>query len=72
MKNNLFCQQLKELREQHELTQQKLANLLSIPRGTLSYWELGLSPPSMFGLIALADYFDVSIDYLVGRENYPI
>jgi len=70
MKNNIFGTRLKELRIQEGLTLQKLASAISIPFSTIGYWETGKQDnPTMKGLIAIADYFDVSIDYLVGRKE---
>jgi len=70
METNIFGKRLKELRVQSDLTQDKLANILSIHQTTISFWEIGTrDEPGMSSLIALANYFDVSIDYLVGRTD---
>jgi len=71
MVKNVFGKRLKELRTQSGLTQAKLAQAVSLHQTSISFWELGTrEEPNMSSLISLADYFDVSIDYLVGRKEY--
>lgn len=66
-----FSEQLKNLRKSKNLTQKQLAiNIGASERGIQNY-ELGTRKPTYDMLIALADYFDVSIDYLVGRTDNP-
>lgn len=62
---------LKELREKKGLLQKDVANYLKIARNTYSQYEIGAREPDIITLISLADYFDVSIDYLVGRTDNP-
>ena len=62
-------ERLKELREIKGLNQQGLALKMSVSQSTISYYETGERTPDLDFLIQLADYFDVSIDYLVGRSN---
>lgn len=58
------------LKEQHTKTsQQELANLLGISTRAWRFYESGDREPNIAGLITLADYFDVSLDYLVGRTD---
>lgn len=64
-----FRERLFELRRQAGLSQEELANLLGVTRQAVQKWEAGTSRPDMDNLTALADYFHVSLDYLVtGRE----
>jgi transcriptional regulator with XRE-family HTH domain len=49
--------------------QEKLADDIGVGHGTISLWENGLREPKMSNLILLAQYFDVTIDYLVGLED---
>lgn len=56
---------LREIRKKRGLSQQKVAMELNISREALSYYENGKRSPDISMLIALSDYFDVSIDYLV-------
>ena len=61
---------IKELREDHDLRQSDLAKETGIDQRTISNYETGKSNPDSFALIKLADYFHVSIDYLVCRTNH--
>jgi len=64
-----FRDRLFELRRQAGLSQEELANLLGLTRQAVQKWEAGTSRPDMDNLTALANYFHVSLDYLVtGRE----
>ena len=64
-----FRERLFELRRQAGLSQEELAGLLGVTRQAVQKWEAGTSRPDMDNLTALADYFHVSLDYLVtGRE----
>jgi len=64
-----FHENLKFLRKAKEIGQAKLAQILSISTKTVSHWETGYTEPSIAQLILLADFFDVTIDELVGRIN---
>ncbi|MCI1072163.1 helix-turn-helix domain-containing protein [Lactococcus lactis] len=66
---SVFAERLKELRKEKGLTQQKVADILNISQPNYRRWESGESRPSVETLVMLADYFDVSTDYLVGRKN---
>lgn len=62
---------IKALREDHDLNQSELANLLGITQTTYSRYETGkLDIPSQ-ALIQLSKYFHVSVDYLLGLKNEP-
>lgn len=60
---------LSELRNEKGLTQREIAKIFSISQGTYNNWENGKTQPSIEQLVAIADFFGVSIDYLVGREG---
>ncbi|WP_273705217.1 helix-turn-helix domain-containing protein [Leuconostoc mesenteroides] len=60
---------LRELRKEGGLSQVRLANEMSINIKTLRRYEVGENNPRVAILIELADYFNVSIDYLVGRSD---
>lgn len=62
---------LKELRQQKNISQLKLSMDLNMSQNTISRYETGERKPGISELILLADYFDVSIDYLVGRTDNP-
>ena len=66
---NKFCEKLKELRIEKGVGQIELAQKLHVSKGIISLWENGLREPKLSNLIALAQFFEVSIDYLVGIEN---
>ena len=69
---NIFSIRLKLLRETKEISTQKLADALGLKsKGSITQFEKGMNLPSFITLIALADYFDVSLDYLVGRSDDP-
>ncbi|MCT3044335.1 XRE family transcriptional regulator [Leuconostoc mesenteroides] len=57
---------LKELRLERNMSQADVGKLFKITRQTVQRWEVGKSHPNIYQLIALAKYFEVSIDYLVG------
>lgn len=60
---------LKELRRSEKLTQQELADKLQISRVNYTRYELDYVYPDYDTLIAIADFYDVSLDYLFGRER---
>lgn len=60
---------LRELRNERGLSQDRLANEMLINIKTLRRYEVGENNPRFAILIELADYFNVSIDYLVGRSD---
>ena len=65
----MFELRVRELRKAKGLTQGELAEIVGIKARQFRNLEAGTSYPSYLTLIALADYFDVSIDYLVGRSD---
>ena len=62
-----FGENLKALRRERCIGQSELAEILRISPKTISHWETGYTEPSISQLIALANFFDLSIDELVGR-----
>ena len=62
---------LKELRKQHNISQLKLAMDLHMNQNTISRYETGEREPGIRELILIADYFGVSLDYLLGRTDQP-
>ena len=66
---NIFKENLKQLRIEMKIGQVELAQRIGVSKGIISLWENGLREPNMSSLIALANYFGVSIDYLVGLEK---
>ncbi|MBO5340454.1 MAG: helix-turn-helix transcriptional regulator [Oscillospiraceae bacterium] len=66
-----FNERLKSLRKERNLTQEEVGQQINVSRYAVLLYEKGTSCPEMKGLIGLADYFNVSIDYLVGRTDKP-
>lgn len=60
-----FHEKLIDLRKKAGLSQEELGNRIGVSRQTVSKWELGQSCPDVQRLIALSDFFDVSLDQLV-------
>ena len=60
---------LKDLRKEKKITQLQLAMELNMSQNTISRYETGEREPGINELISLADYFNVSIDYLLGRTD---
>lgn len=66
-----FSERLRELRLERGLTQEAVANIIGVKRYSVYTYEKGLNYPEVRNLIILADFFEVSIDYLVGRTDNP-
>ena len=60
---------IKELRIEKDLTQEKLAELLNIDKSTIAKYETNDREPKVYILCKIADYFNVSLDYLAGRDD---
>ena len=60
---------IRDLREDADLTQQQVGNAINVPQRTYAYYESGgrMIPPHV--LVALADYYNVSVDYLLARTD---
>ena len=67
MKNNFFGEKLKELRIEQGLSQRKLGEILGVCNQTVSFWETGSREPDLDAIVKIADFFDVSVDFLLGR-----
>ena len=62
-------QRIRDLREDADLTQKQIGEIINVPQRTYAYYESGqrMIPPHV--LCALADYYKVSVDYLLGRTD---
>lgn len=62
-------ERIRELREDADLTQEKVGEAINVPQRSYAYYENGerMVPPHV--LCALADFYGVSVDYLLGRTN---
>lgn len=64
----MFKTRLKQLREERNLKQAQLAKELNVSQGTIGNWERGIREPDFETIKILANYFDVTTDYLLGHE----
>lgn len=62
---------IKKLRKQQGISQVRMGMDLNMAQNTISRYERGEREPSLSELIAIADYFHVSIDYLLERTDNP-
>lgn len=62
---------LKQLREKHKLSQSELGEALGMNQNTISRYETGVREPGNRDLVLIADYFQVSVDYLLCRTDNP-
>jgi len=60
---------LKDIREDNDISQEEMAKYLNIPRSTYSMWEIGISIIPLLYLCKLSDYFNFSVDYILGLTN---
>ena len=66
-----FGERLRELRKSRGIAAEKIANEIGASRRVYVNWEAGRNEPNIAQQIWLADYFGVSLDYLVGRIDNP-
>ena len=62
---------IRELREDHDLTQRKIASMLNMPQSQYFRYEQGYRDIPLDILIFLADYYETSTDYILGRTDNP-
>ena len=65
----LFAKRLKELRLAKKMTQANLAEVLNYGYTAIANYEAGKNQPSYKDLLTISEYFDVSVDYLLGASN---
>ena len=68
-KKNLFSERLISLRKEKKLTQYSLAEQLEFSRGQIGNYEQGTREPDQLTLLKIANFFNVSVDYLIGKSN---
>ena len=68
----ITLERLRELREQKGLNQTEVANDLHISRQSYNFYENGQREPNQEMLLKLADYYNVTTDYLLGRSDSPL
>lgn len=66
----MFARRLKEFRENSNLTQKELAKKLNLTQSTIAYYENGKKMPTLENAKAIAEFFNTSLDYLLGVSNY--
>lgn len=62
---------IKELRESRKIKQKEMAEILQVPNNTYNQWENEKRQPDHDMLVRIAEYFGVTVDYLLGREEEP-
>lgn len=67
----ILAKRLKGLREDRRIYQRELAEILGMSFRGYQNYETGQSEPKLATLIAIADYYHVSVDYLLGRTDVP-
>lgn len=65
----LFSIKLKQLRTEKDLTQPELAKIIGYSNSIISDWENNKAKPTSTAIITLANFFNVTTDYLLGLEN---
>lgn len=68
---NKFAERLTQLRDERGVSQASVSKEIGVSRYTIYSYEKGKTAPTLDGLVALADYFDVTLDYLLGRTDTP-
>ncbi len=70
--DKIFAKNLKELREERELTQKEMSSLLKMPVSTYANYEQGRRDPSIDLIREICDIFDISADLIIGtkKANY--
>ena len=66
----IFGERVKQTLKERGETQKQLAEFLSVQRSTLYEWLNNHNEPPMEAMVKIADYLEVSIDYLFGRKDY--
>ncbi len=67
---NMFGENLKGLRLEKGISRKALGQALNVSERLVGYWENGVRECSFAVLVSIADYFDVTTDYLLGRTEY--
>lgn len=60
---------LKEIRKERKITAKQLAKVLNVSESTISLYENGKREPDLKTLLNIAEYFNVSVDYLIGKTD---
>lgn len=66
-----YYKRMKDLREDHDLTQAQIAEIIQTSQNYYAQYENGHRPITIERLIKLADFYNVSLDYITGRTDNP-
>ena len=69
-KRSFDANRIKELRVEHGLSQCQLSKILDIKQANISRWECAKVVPNVIDAWVIAEYFGVSVDYLIGKEVF--
>lgn len=67
----VFHEHLRAIRKSKSITQKQVSDAIGVAERHYQDWEYGKIKPGFDALIALSDFFDISTDYLVGRDDVP-
>ena len=62
-------QRLKDIREDNDINQETMSQILGVPRSTYSMWELGISVIPLKPLCDFSDYFNITLDYALNKTS---
>lgn len=68
----ILGKRLKELRKQHQMTQQELGNLINVTKVSICCYEKGTRTPTLETLLEIANVFHVDVNYFFGHDEYVI
>ena len=66
----MLKENIRELRKEKGLSQKELAKEIGVSQKAIDFWEKGINEPKATYIVRLADFFGVSADFLLGRQNY--
>ena len=69
-RDNVIGAYLSELRKSRKLTQEEFAEIMHMNKSTIAHYEQGLVCPNVNTLMKIADFFNVNIEYILGRSSY--
>ena len=69
MKKDTYVERIKQLRQEDGISQRELAKRVGVSSSAITYWEMGARVPNALAVIKLAEYFQVSSDYILGISD---
>lgn len=67
---NKFAERLKELRQERHLSQRELGLKINVSQAAIARWEANLQVPNIDAAISVAQFFGVTVDYLLGLQDF--